>query len=650
MSNVCTPSNQIGTYAPSAVGSILFAKNIDCVTLEADLVSAGTLTVDGVDLSTYVETVEKTQNIDRALLGSTDFNGSLTVPQLITNQISALDPITGIEIGSTINHQNATTSSGNPVNITNPSLATNNTLGLLVGTSKTSNTNAWQILYVNANSAGSQINRLDFRMLGYFSPTLALTQGKVGVNTSAPTEALDVTGNAKISGGVYVSNFNGLNIGDTTTSIKNRLYFDGANTYEVFTANKYFRSNNTNILQVKGTGDLILLQGDLIATAGNTSLANVTANSLNIVQTVDQGVFLTFANDRPWVFKNEGTGASSSLTLFNEAGKRFNIALGDGTNIFSTYISGTVRNCQIDAVLTVSNNLILYGNLTQGTGYTCSLKTLTVSGSTTISGIITQTSGTANLKSLNVDGDVAVTDTLTANTISATSYIGLPIQSVEPLTLDDANNRVGINKVTPTEALDVTGNMVVSGNATVNGSLTVNDGLVMPGPVIHNMFTWTSASGSAIKTLTGIHASTVRAVKITFQNVGLSENTTAWLSIPGATIMEGEANSGGGTQVGQTGIPMCAANLKNDEALSGEIKLTKVFMSTAKTTWKWIVTGIMYADGGSSGISFNTTYMVGGIVSNATNNLTFNTVQYYAASGTASFNRSGSTSQYDYEY
>jgi len=202
--NFCTASNQIGTYANSASGTILFAKNIDCVTLEADLVSAGAITVDGVDLSDYTDIVEKTQNIS-ASLAQTTFAGNVTSPGLEVSQVQALDPVLGVQVGSTINQEIATTSSGIQFNMTNPSLGTNNTMGMVIGTSKTLSTTGWQMLYVNTNSAGSQSNRLDFRMLGYSNPTLALTQGKVGINTQSATEALDVSGNAKISGTLAVT-------------------------------------------------------------------------------------------------------------------------------------------------------------------------------------------------------------------------------------------------------------------------------------------------------------------------------------------------------------------------------------------------------------------------------------------------------------
>ena len=78
------------------------------------------------------------------------------------------------------------------------------------------------------------------------------------------------------------------------------------------------------------------------------------------------------------------------------------------------------------------------------------------------------TGKTPKTLSVTPSGNVEIPNTLTAGTVNATTYIGLPVQSVEPLTLDDTNDRVGINQVTPTEALDVTGNILASGTVTAD--------------------------------------------------------------------------------------------------------------------------------------------------------------------------------------
>jgi hypothetical protein len=60
------------------------------------------------------------------------------------------------------------------------------------------------------------------------------------------------------------------------------------------------------------------------------------------------------------------------------------------------------------------------------------------------------------------------------------SAYGLAI-APDVLKVDSANNRVGVNNLSPSVELDVTGNAAVSGNATVSGSLTVDGDLTISG-------------------------------------------------------------------------------------------------------------------------------------------------------------------------
>ena len=53
----------------------------------------------------------------------------------------------------------------------------------------------------------------------------------------------------------------------------------------------------------------------------------------------------------------------------------------------------------------------------------------------------------------------------------------LSLGSLTPLTLDAVNGRIGINQSEPTEALDVSGNILASGTitgASINGGVTGN--------------------------------------------------------------------------------------------------------------------------------------------------------------------------------
>jgi hypothetical protein len=78
-------------------------------------------------------------------------------------------------------------------------------------------------------------------------------------------------------------------------------------------------------------------------------------------------------------------------------------------------------------------------------------------------------------EALDVVGNVKVSNQITASTIYADTYLNYPIQDLSPITLDPINDRVGINKTTPTEALDVIGNATVSGTLSVGAGASTAD-------------------------------------------------------------------------------------------------------------------------------------------------------------------------------
>lgn len=94
-----------------------------------------------------------------------------------------------------------------------------------------------------------------------------------------------------------------------------------------------------------------------------------------------------------------------------------------------------------------------------------------------IKAIVWDTSGKVGIgnssptETLDVTGNIKSSGTVSADTVSATTYIGLPTTSVLPITLDTVNTRVGINTVSPGYTLDVNGECNIGGNLTVNDTL-----------------------------------------------------------------------------------------------------------------------------------------------------------------------------------
>jgi hypothetical protein len=94
---------------------------------------------------------------------------------------------------------------------------------------------------------------------------------------------------------------------------------------------------------------------------------------------------------------------------------------------------------------------------------------VTCAGVTT-SGNITQSAGTNDLKtttisSLTVTGATSVAGVVASGNINVDSGV---------LFVNTTDNRVGVNTTTPTEALDVTGNIKGSGTFTLGGNMTVD--------------------------------------------------------------------------------------------------------------------------------------------------------------------------------
>ena len=124
------------------------------------------------------------------------------------------------------------------------------------------------------------------------------------------------------------------------------------------------------------------------------------------------------------------------------------IGLSSGTSVDITQTLDVTGNTTLDANLSVGGDASVTGNTTL-TG------NLTVNGNTQL--------GNANTDTIGVTGIV--------NVDSGVLYV------------DPVNNRVGINDTTPSEALDVTGNVAITGNETVGGNLGVTGNATVDGVI-----------------------------------------------------------------------------------------------------------------------------------------------------------------------
>jgi hypothetical protein len=151
------------------------------------------------------------------------------------------------------------------------------------------------------------------------------------------------------------------------------------------------------------------------------------------------------------------------------------------------------------------------------------------------------------------------------------------------LSVDNANDRVGIGTTTPTEKLSVTGNAAVSGNITAGGTLAVTGNTTLTGDLAVN-------GGDITTTSTG--TATVFNTNATTLNVGQAATTVSIGSTSGTatirnatTAITGLATVGGTLAV--TGNTTLAGDLAVNGATSADITTTTttatVFNTTATT-------------------------------------------------------------------
>lgn len=187
----CLPSQQIPSYAPSSSGggtsNLLTTKNIDCVTLESDIVKCSVLTINGNSISQGDVTLleEKTQN-QTGTPGLTSFNGTvdadyINTNSLATNQIDSngLSTITVSALTC-----NTTITSKDSINVSNDSVTSLET-GLLQSFNSALTTGAQTSLRLGKDVSNCALltyygdNSMSLNLQGSSGPTITPTSFSV---------------------------------------------------------------------------------------------------------------------------------------------------------------------------------------------------------------------------------------------------------------------------------------------------------------------------------------------------------------------------------------------------------------------------------------------------------------------------------------
>ena len=224
-------------------------------------------------------------------------------------------------------------------------------------------------------------------------------------------------------------------------------------------------SNNATV-----PGDLAVNGGDITTTStGTATVFNTNATTLNVGEaatTVSIGATTgtaTIRNATTAITGNATVGGSATVgTTLGVTGNTTltgDLAVNGGdittsaatATVFNT-TAATVRIAGASTLACIADAVTASQTIDIGTGATASGATKTINiGTGGATGSTTNINlGDADGGSVNIARDLAV--------------------DTNVLKVDATNNRVGINVTSPTQALDVLGNLLVSGTANINGS------------------------------------------------------------------------------------------------------------------------------------------------------------------------------------
>lgn len=347
---------------------------------------------------------------------------------------------------------------------------------------QTTLTTVWADTYQNLPSLPADVRPM----------TLDTNYNRVGINNSNPSYTLDVTGNANISDSlntpmitcnnmICFDTLSTTNLTASTISATNYLNLPPSpppdlSPITLDSANSFVGINQPNPshtldvggdLEVSGTSNLGVTSASSINCLGTMTANTVSAsNYINLPPpTADSLLPLTLNKTENKVGINT-TIPMEALDVVGNFKLTGSATISGNLNTFETITAKTIN----------AQNYINIppGDITPITLDKANSRVGINNGSPTVALDVTGdalVSGNLTCPGTNTIGSV-VSNSITAGTISATTYLNLPPSpppDLDPLTLDSANNRVGINTQSPEFDLDVNGSFNVTGNSLLNG-------------------------------------------------------------------------------------------------------------------------------------------------------------------------------------
>ena len=515
LSNVTVNGNLTGANATASLSNVTATGVVTAPTVNV----TSTATLSNVTINGDVTGVNATVS-----LSNVTATGVITAP---TVNVTSTATLSNVTVNGNLTGVNATASLSNvtatgvvtapTVNVTSTATLSNVTInGNLTGANATaslSNVTATGVVTaptVNVTSSATLSNVTVNGNLTGANATASLSNVTATGVVTAPT--VNVTSTATLSNLIVNGDILGVNSSATLSNLTLGGVLNGVNTVATFsnvnntgvtTLNAVTVLGNVTAPYTTATLSNIVLYGNISNVGGSTSLSTLNVSSATLSNLTLNGTMTA----------DSSTATLSNLTVYG-LGSVNNLSVYGNTTLSNVTISGdltgsstTLSNLNVITDATISGNITIGSNLTTSN--------LTVLGTTTTLNTLTQETSNLIITTDGTGAALQVTQNGTGLNYSiADFYAGSNIV----LHVGD-ESRVGILTTTPSQALDVNGNIALNGSLFVDANRNVTSGNI-------TLDANTSISGvnsvGSLSNLTVVSSTSLSNVNVTGNFVGIT--------------------------------------------------------------------------------------------------------------------------------